>query len=506
MSNSRSSKPQQEPNSSAKSWRDVVPIHPAAELFPPMPPDELEELAEDIKKRGLLTPIGFWRLGPRKGKDSNKLLLLDGRNRLDALERAGLLELDNDGWPCLKNQFRIYLEADVRDGGQNPYELVISLNIRRRHLTFNERIDLLDRIIKADPKISSRRAAKLVHVSPTTGTKRKAALEASGDVSTVDTSIDTLGRQLPAKRRGKTKEPPTPNVANVPEDQFEQQVESDKPPTVQALAKQGVKASGRAAGDDGDIPDPQSEELVEEEPTISDEDEDEDEADQAAAGQEPLRCSFCAKSEVKALIKGPNEVYICDECTDLCVNIVAEKRAQIESAPTPISGNTRPSQVESGRRTSEPSAAESAAPTAGQIDRDAKALAAWQALTPEMLADLHAKRDALAAKLTDDQYDIVESLWTLHQLLLHGELNEKNLSAIIEVQPSFDSLGLIDLGKAIGDLGRAWKSQERRAQQDKPAQKSAAPSADDLDGVPSFLDRRPGADANGNRITNGSTS
>jgi hypothetical protein len=37
----------------SKSWRDVQPIHPAAELFPLMAPDELRALGEDIKKNGL---------------------------------------------------------------------------------------------------------------------------------------------------------------------------------------------------------------------------------------------------------------------------------------------------------------------------------------------------------------------------------------------------------------------------------------------------------------------
>jgi ATP-dependent Clp protease ATP-binding subunit ClpX len=39
----------------------------------------------------------------------------------------------------------------------------------------------------------------------------------------------------------------------------------------------------------------------------------------------PLCCSFCAKSrdEVKKLIAGPS-VYICDECVDLCNDIIAE--------------------------------------------------------------------------------------------------------------------------------------------------------------------------------------
>ncbi len=40
----------------------------------------------------------------------------------------------------------------------------------------------------------------------------------------------------------------------------------------------------------------------------------------------PLRCSFCGKSrdEVKKLIAGPT-VYICDECVDLCNDIIAEE-------------------------------------------------------------------------------------------------------------------------------------------------------------------------------------
>ena len=40
-----------------------------------------------------------------------------------------------------------------------------------------------------------------------------------------------------------------------------------------------------------------------------------------------LRCSFCNKSQrdVKKLIAGPT-VYICDECVDICLDIIAEDR------------------------------------------------------------------------------------------------------------------------------------------------------------------------------------
>src|SRR5262249_61366782 len=70
---SRSAKPRegalpmpiQTESPSRKSWRDVLPIHPAAELFPPMSPDELRALGEDIRKNGLTSPIVLWRANPK---------------------------------------------------------------------------------------------------------------------------------------------------------------------------------------------------------------------------------------------------------------------------------------------------------------------------------------------------------------------------------------------------------------------------------------------------------
>ena len=45
------------------------------------------------------------------------------------------------------------------------------------------------------------------------------------------------------------------------------------------------------------------------------------------SGNSSLRCSFCSKSqsEVRKLIAGPN-VYICDECIEICTDIIAEER------------------------------------------------------------------------------------------------------------------------------------------------------------------------------------
>ena len=57
-----------------------------------------------------------------------------------------------------------------------------------------------------------------------------------------------------------------------------------------------------------------------------------------------LYCSFCSKSqhEVKKLIAGPSSVYICDECIDLCNEIVRDeiqaenpKQSESQSLPRP---------------------------------------------------------------------------------------------------------------------------------------------------------------------------
>jgi len=59
-----------------------------------------------------------------------------------------------------------------------------------------------------------------------------------------------------------------------------------------------------------------------------------------------LTCSFCGKSqdEVKKLIAGP-AVYICDECIDLCKDIIVEEAKLEEAAETDQSDLPRPSEI-----------------------------------------------------------------------------------------------------------------------------------------------------------------
>jgi hypothetical protein len=114
-------------NPPPKSWRDVLPIHPAAELFPLMSEDEQRALGEDIKRNGLQQTITLW--SPTMG---GAPAMLDGRNRLDALELVGIPTVANGR---LRREIpRVITLADT-----DPWKFVVSANIHRRHLTAEQK-------------------------------------------------------------------------------------------------------------------------------------------------------------------------------------------------------------------------------------------------------------------------------------------------------------------------------------------------------------------------------
>src|SRR5262245_36867601 len=85
-------------------------VHPAAEIFPMLDDEELDELAADIKANGLVHPIVV--------KDG---LLVDGRNRREGCKRAGV-------------------EPRTEElNGMDPVAYILSSNIARRHMTKGQR-------------------------------------------------------------------------------------------------------------------------------------------------------------------------------------------------------------------------------------------------------------------------------------------------------------------------------------------------------------------------------
>jgi hypothetical protein len=191
---------------SPKSWRDLLPVHHAADLFPLMSPDELKALGEDIKKNGLQASIVLDY--PRNG------FLIDGRNRLDAMEAVGL-PVVRDG-----KLNRELVKITSRPISIDVYEFVVSANIHRRHLTAEQKRDLIAKLLKATPEKSDRQIAETVKASPTTVGTVRTKLEATGDVSKLDTRQDTKGRKQPAKKKRPT------------EDDFRRQLQAKKAATI----------------------------------------------------------------------------------------------------------------------------------------------------------------------------------------------------------------------------------------------------------------------------------
>jgi hypothetical protein len=158
--------------------------------------------------------------------------LLDGRNRLDALEvalgrpvrvvchvrrgrgtsrKAWTIETDgDDGWTTSITDYLsdasvdVMLHPHVRVLGGNedvdPLAYVISANIRRRHLSAEDKDRLIVQLLKADPTKSNRTVAKLTDTSHPHVAKVREQAEKIGDVETVTTSIDTQGRRQPSHK------------------------------------------------------------------------------------------------------------------------------------------------------------------------------------------------------------------------------------------------------------------------------------------------------------------
>ena len=93
---------------------NILEPHPLAALFPELPPEELAELARDIKERGQLEPIIL-----------HKGLILDGRSRYKACQIAGV-----------KPQIEQFNPKATK---RSPSEFVLSRNLRRRHLSVGQK-------------------------------------------------------------------------------------------------------------------------------------------------------------------------------------------------------------------------------------------------------------------------------------------------------------------------------------------------------------------------------
>jgi len=112
--------------------------HPLSAIFPPISDEDFGKLAADIKLNGLHQVIVRYQ-----GK------ILDGNNRYRACELVKIAPKFTD-FPGDDAQARNY---------------VISANIHRRHLSPDERREIIATLLKADPTQSNRQVADTIKVS-----------------------------------------------------------------------------------------------------------------------------------------------------------------------------------------------------------------------------------------------------------------------------------------------------------------------------------------------------
>src|SRR5262245_50121255 len=129
----------------AQSWRDTLPIHLAAELFPLMSKADLPAFGKDIREHGLKLPISVWSDG------KSPVQLLDGRNRLDAIEIEIGPAIVSPPSVMAGKDFIAVNKVTVLPPSVDPYAFVVSANIRRRHLSAEQKHDLIAKLIKATP-------------------------------------------------------------------------------------------------------------------------------------------------------------------------------------------------------------------------------------------------------------------------------------------------------------------------------------------------------------------
>jgi len=109
-------------------------IHPAAALFPIMPEYEIKEMAKSITAFGLREKIGVIT----DAENVDTLLVIDGRNRLEALRKIGVQE------DVIVKEFTTMVNLEALRCSVEEY--VLMANIERRNLTQTQRRSLAGKL------------------------------------------------------------------------------------------------------------------------------------------------------------------------------------------------------------------------------------------------------------------------------------------------------------------------------------------------------------------------
>jgi ParB-like chromosome segregation protein Spo0J len=151
------------------------------QLFPDLEPEEYEALKTDIAARGVLVPVEVDEDGA----------ILDGYHRVRAWE-----ELRAEGVPV--PDYPRVVRPRLGDAEKRAHAR--TLNLARRHLSQEQKRDLIRAQVQETPEKSDRQIAALLGVSHPTVAVVRWELEEAGQVERFTTSVGSDGKVYPRAR------------------------------------------------------------------------------------------------------------------------------------------------------------------------------------------------------------------------------------------------------------------------------------------------------------------
>lgn len=135
------------------------------QLMPPLSPEEYQELTEDIRANGIQVPVIVDEDG----------VAIDGHHRQRIAEQLGV-------------KCPTVVKSGLTDSEKRT--MALNLNLHRRHLTREQKRQIVEASLKADPQLSDREHARRTGVSDHTAAKVRADLEESAQIAHFSTRTD----------------------------------------------------------------------------------------------------------------------------------------------------------------------------------------------------------------------------------------------------------------------------------------------------------------------------
>lgn len=180
------------------------------QVMPDLSPDDYNELKNDIAKRGVQVAVEY-------DEDGN---ILDGHHRVRACQELGITD-----WVKV---VRVGMSENQKK------EHARKLNMARRHLTRDQRQELIRQQLRDTPENSDRQIAVGLGVDHKTVGSQRERLATGGEIPHVNTSIGSDGKEYPrqVERKPITIYEPTPSTI----EDAKELVQKASPELVQAVA------------------------------------------------------------------------------------------------------------------------------------------------------------------------------------------------------------------------------------------------------------------------------